>query len=260
MLRTFFPLLCLSSALFGFYVGNPAAPVVMGSGFFSGRYLVKGASGYLYDYSTIKKYHAAGKEALFNPNSVFKEFGIHSQMGNLSMMLLERLEIFGYVGGSKEQTQGKPHPAAMTSFKGHYQFSWATGSKAVLLNCGPFSLGGSFSYFGIPSSPKSYFRYLNRINLPINFGKQNTSLSEWQINGGLSGRFGFLSPYIGGTWLYSKLHISGTSGIGAIDYENEDKWGLFFGLTVSVTGKFHINLERRLYDESGYSLITSAVF
>jgi hypothetical protein len=96
--------------------------------------------------------------------------------------------------------------------------------------------------------------------LPIDFTKQNLSLTEWQISGALSSRFSFLTPYIGGTYLNSKLHVASSPETGPIDFRNEYKFGWFFGLTISMTGRFHLNFERRLRDEFGYTFSTIAVF
>lgn len=253
--------LFFSMPLLASYIGNPSGPCVMNSGFFSRGYLIKGTSGYLYDYSTIKRYHAPKTKEGFDPNSTFKEFGIHSQMGTLSLILLERIEIFGALGGSKEQTKGKTHPSTPFEFESKYQFSWAAGAKTVLLQWGTTSLGCDFTYFAIPSTPQSFFQYFDRFQLPIDFGKQKVYLNEWEIACGLSTRFfGMLAPYIAGSYLYSHLHVDESKEIGKITYENQSKWGYLFGITLSLTGKFHINLERRLKNESGYSLATIAVF
>ena len=248
------------SPLFGAYVGNPANPAIMNSGFFSSNYLIKGTSGYIYDYTSNKRYHAKQKNPDFDPNQTFREFGVHSQLGSFSVIFLERLEIFGSAGGSKEQAKGKPDSPWSVDFESHYQFSWSAGSKLVLLQWGKTFLSCDFTYFAIPSSTKSFFKYLNRFHLPIDFGKQKTSLNEWQISGGLSSRFSIFTPYIGGTYLNSQLHVASNPETGSIDYHNEVKWGYFFGLTLSMTGRFHLNFERRVRDEFGYTFSTIAVF
>lgn len=196
----------------------------------------------------------------FDPNETFKEFGIHSQLGSFSLILLERMEIFGSAGGSKEQAKGKTHPSLNFDFESKYQFSWSAGSKIVLLQWGKTYLGCDFTYFAIPSSSKSFFKYFDRFNLPIDFGaKQKISLNEWQISAGLASKFAFLTPYVGGTYLHSRLHVASTPEI-PIEYKNEVNWGYFFGLTVSMTGRLHFNFERRMRDESGYTFSSIAVF
>lgn len=252
----FFP--CL---LFGAYVGNPANPAIMNTGFFSTSYpFVKGTSGYIYDYTSNKRYEANQKRLQFDPNQTFKEFGLHSQLATFSLILVERMEIFGSVGGSKEQAKGRTHPSFLEDFQSQYQFAWSSGTKIVLIQWGKTYLSCDFTYFTIPESNKTFFQFLNQFKLPIDFTKQTLFLSEWQFSGALSSRFAILTPYIGVTYLNSKLHVASSPETGPIDYHNEYKFGWFFGLTLSMTGRFHLNFERRLRDEFGYTFSTIAVF
>ncbi len=96
------------SSLFGVYVGNPAAPSIMNTGFFSAHNpLVKGTTGYIADYTTDKLFEADKKNDSFDPDDAFRKFIIHSRLASFSVILLERLEIFGTVGGSKPRIKTK---------------------------------------------------------------------------------------------------------------------------------------------------------
>src|SRR3990167_4134730 len=105
--------------LFGAYIGNPAEPALMNTGFFSSSYpLFKFTSGYIGDYISDKRYVTSQSD----PNPV-KHFGLHSQMATLSFIFIERLEIFGNVGGTKEHAKIKEVPTkddlteVLTDFK-----------------------------------------------------------------------------------------------------------------------------------------------
>ncbi|HSX37712.1 MAG TPA: hypothetical protein VLE95_02650 [Chlamydiales bacterium] len=247
--------------LFSAYVGNPANPAIMNTGFFSLNYpFVKGTSGYIYDYTSNKRYTADQQNPDFDPNQTFKEFGLHSQLATFSMIFVERMEIFGSAGGTKEQAKGRTHPSFLEDFESHYQFAWSAGTKIVLIQWGKTYLSCDFTYFAIPESSKTFFKFLNHLHLPIDFSQHNLALQEWQFSGALSSRFAFLTPYAGGTYLHSRLHVSSTPETGPIDFHNERKFGWFFGLTASVTGRFHLNVERRVRDEFGYTFSTIAVF
>ncbi|MBI5272364.1 MAG: hypothetical protein HY861_00075 [Chlamydiia bacterium] len=247
--------------LFGAYVGNPANPAIMNTGFFSLSYpFIKATSGYVYDYTSNKRYRAEQTNPDFDPNANFQQFGLHSQNATLSVILVERMEIFGSAGGSKEQAKGRTHPSFLEDFESHYQFSWSAGSKVVLLQWGKTYFSCDFTYFAIPSSSRSFFKFFNRLNLPIDPAKQTFSLNEWQITGALSSRFAFLTPYVGATYLHSQLHVASGPDIGAINYYNKYNWGCVFGLTLSITGRFHLNVERRVHNEFGYTFSTIAVF
>ena len=256
LLFIFFPIF-----FFGAYVGNPANPAILNTGFFSSGFsFIKATSGYIYDYTSNKHYEANQTNPDFDPNQTFKSFGLHSQLASFSIILVERLEIFGSAGGSKEQAKGLTNPSFLFDFESNYQFSWSAGAKVVLLQWGRTYFSCDFTYFGVPASSKSFFKFFNRMNLPLDLAEQKLSINEWQISAGLSSRFAFLTPYVGATYLNSNLHIASSPETGPIDYHNEDKLGWFFGLTISITGRLHFNYEQRMRDEIGYTFSTIAVF
>jgi hypothetical protein len=232
--------------LFGAYVGNPADPALMNTGIFSAGYPVfKFTSGYIYDYTPNKHYEG--------DDQAIHKFGLHSQLASFSLIFIERLQLFATSGSSKEVVEEKPIYDMIFDIHTNYHFSWSAGAKVILLQWGQTYFSTDFTYFDIPSSQKSFFKYLNRMNLPIGSEKQKFSLNEWQISAGLSSRFFFLTPYIGATYLHSRLSAD-------VEYHNAASWGYFYGLTASLTGRFHLNFERRMRDESAYSFATIAVF
>ena len=261
-----FPLLffLFTLPLFGAYVGNPAAPSIMNTGFFSAHNpLVKGTTGYIADYITDKLYEADKKNSTFNPDDAFRKFIIHSQLATFSAIFLERLEIFGTVGGSKPRTklhEETENTNLLLDFQSNYQFSWSTGAKVVLMQWGQTYFSTDFTYFAMPESTKSYFKFFNRLNLPIDFEKQKLSLKEWQISVALSSRLFFLTPYAGTTYLSSSLRIASGEEVGALNYRNKYNIGYFYGITASLSGKFHLNFEQRFRDEKAYTFSTVAVF
>lgn len=240
-------LVLISLPLFGAYVGNPADPALMSTGFFSSSYpFFKFTSGYIYDYTSNKRYEA--------PDQAIKQFGLHSQLASFSLIFIERIQFFGTAGGSKEMVKEEPIYDTIFNVHTNYHFAWSAGTKAILMQWGQTYLSTDFTYFAIPASSKSFFKFLNRMNLPLDTeAKGKLSLREWQLSLGLSSRFFFLTPYGGATYLHSKLSAEAK-------YRNEFKWGYFYGLTVSLTGRLHLNFERRVRDESAYTFSTIAVF
>ena len=253
-MRWFFLLATLP--LFGAYVGNPADPAIMNTGFFSTNYpFFKFTSGYIYDYTSNKRYVEENSD--LDP---IDKFGLHSQLASFSLIFMERIQFFGTAGGSKEIIKEQPITDLIFDTKTSYHFSWSAGTKIILIQCGQTYLSTDFTYFAIPSSHKSFFKFLNRMNLPLEVEKQKMSLDEWQISAALSSRLFFLTPYGGVTYLNSKLHIQDSPDIPSFNYRNEARWGFFYGLTVSLTGRLHLNLERRVRDEYAYTFSTVAVF
>jgi len=253
--------------LFGAYVGNPADPALMSTGIFSTNYpFFKFTSGYIADYISNKKYEAQQTDPDFDPNRAFKTFGVYSQLASFSMIFIERLQFFGTVGGSKEHAKWQENPTfdaiseTVFDFQTTHHFSWSAGTKIVLLQWGQTYFSGDFTYFAVPSSTKAFFKYFNRLNIPIDLAKHEFNLREWQVSLGLSSRFWFFTPYAGGTYLHSRLHVSGGTEVPSINYHNKDKFGFFYGFTLSLSGRFHLNFERRVRDEFAYSFSTIAVF
>lgn len=252
--------------LFGAYTGNPADPALMSTGIFSSGYsFFKFTSGYVGDYISDKRYQVEPSDPELDPDT-FRHFGLHSQMATFSLILLERIEFFGMVGGSKEHAQWNKTVSAedlstiLLDFHSAHHFSWSTGGNIVLLQWGQTFLSSNFTYFAVPASHKAYFKFLNRLNLPLEITKQAFSLQEWQVTAAISSRFFFITPYAGATYLHSQLHIHAAPDVPAIDYSNEKKIGYVFGVTFSLTGRFHVNLERRIRDEFAYAFSTIAVF
>jgi hypothetical protein len=235
--------------LFGAYVGNPADPALMNTGVFSSSYpFFKFTSGYIYDYTSNKDFVAS--------NELIKRFGLHSQLASFSLIFVERLQLFGSAGGSKESVEEKSIYDMVFDSHTNYHFSWSAGTKVILLQWGQTYFSTDFTYFAIPASAKSFFKLLNRANLPIDFDpnkKQEFSLREWQLSFALSSRFFFITPYAGCTYLHSRLHA-------LINYHNQFNWGYFYGVTLSVTGRLQLNFEQRFRDEAAYTFATTMVF
>lgn len=254
------------SSTYATYVGNPAFPGLSGTGIFSSSYsFFKVTTGYVADYTSNKRFETNQTVALFDPNQAMKQFGLHSQMATLSFIFLERLELFGSAGGTKEHAVWEPDATLSdavqiwSDFQSSYHFSWSVGAKAVIFRLGPLLLGGDFTYFSVPSSQKSYFQFLNRLNLAMD-PKQEFDLNEWQLSCALAAHLFFLTPYAGATYLHSRLDVQGGPNVPALTYRNQDSIGYFYGVTVSLTGRLHLNFERRVRDEFAYTFSTTAVF
>jgi hypothetical protein len=257
----FFPALLAAAP-----IGNPAEPALMSAGLFTGvgRW-IKASTGYVDDYISNKRY-VTNDPAEFDPDRVFKKFGLHSQMGTVSLVFLERIEFYGMFGGTKERIKWyQPPPPTSTlatvfDFQTTYHFAWQLGTKVVLLAWGKTYLGGDFSYFDVPSSHKAFFKFFNRVNLPMDSEPQKFNIKEWQGSLALSSTFWLLTPYAGASYLKSRLHITSGPENSPLEYKNEEPWGYFYGLTLSLSPKFLITGERRLRDEFAYTLLTTVVF
>lgn len=262
----FFIFFFCSSRVFSSPVGNPAGPGLMQAGLLSSSNpWIKITTGYMADYVSNMPLKLSTGSAQFDPKESFKHFGLNSQMATFSLVLLQRLEAYALFGGSKEHLKWHAEPqtslySALFDFQSSYHFSWSAGARVVLLQWGQtfFSIDGS--YFAVPSSQKSFFKFLNRLHLPLDHEKQHFNLREWQACAALSSKFWILTPYAGAKYLHTKLHIQSGPESSSLNYRNSNRIGYFFGLTLSLTSKFLIAGERRVCDEFAYMFSTQAVF
>jgi hypothetical protein len=254
---------CLSNAS---PVNNPSVPGLMQSGIFSSpNPWIKVTTGYLADYVSNMPLRLSHGSGTFNPDQIFKHFGLHSQMASFSLVLLQRLEAYTLLGGSKEHLNfhSEPNTSAFSSvfdFQSSYHFSWAAGARIVLLQWGQTFLCCDGVYFAIPSSQKSFFKFLNRLHLPLDEEKQHFNLREWQAGLAVASRFWIITPYAGVKYLHATLHIQEGTETTALNYRNRLRIGYYFGITLSITSKFLVTGERRVRDESAYMFSTQAVF
>jgi hypothetical protein len=255
-----------ASSLFASPVSNPSIPALTQSGIFSSSNpWIKVTSGYLADYVSNLPLDLRSGSAEFNPDEAFKHFGLHSQMASFSLILLQRLEAYALLGGSKEHLKWHEEPrsslfSSLFDFQTSYHFSWAGGLRVVLLQWGQTFFSCDASYFTVPSSQHSFFKFLNRLHLPMDNEKQHFNLREWQVSAALSSRFWIITPYAGAKYLHARLHIQQGPETSSLNYANSKKIGYFYGLTLSLTSKFLITGERRVRDEFAYMFSTQAVF
>ena len=258
-------ILCLGFFVEAAPVGDPAAPALASRGIFSSNPWIKVTTGYLADYVSNLRLTLSSGNADFNPNETFSQFGLHSQMASFSLVLLQRLEIYTLLGGSKEHLKWHSEPktslySALFDLQTTYHFSWALGTRIILLQWGQTFFCFDGSYFAVPSSQQAFFKFLNRLNLPMEEPGQHFYLREWQMGLSLASHFWIFTPYAGIQYLKTKLHIQSGPDTSVLTYQNKKNIGYYYGLTLSLTPKFLVGFERRVRDEFAYTVSTQAVF
>jgi hypothetical protein len=249
-------LIFLAASLIAAPVGNPAGPALTSGGFLPNPFF-KLATGYLADYISDMRLSLSKGEADFDAENTLHRFGLHSQMATFSLSLLQRIEFYTLLGGSKEHVNLKEEPdtplfSALFGFKTTYHFSWAAGARVVLLQWGQTYFSADGSYFTVPTSQQAFFSFLNRLNLPLDENEQHFFLREWQGGVALSSCFWFLTPYVGIKYLNTTLQIESGPENSSLTYRNEKRIGYYFGATLSFFNKFFLLFEQRLRDEFAY--------
>ena len=115
-------------------------------------------------------------------------------------------------------------------------------------------------YFTVPSSQQAFFKFLNRLNLPLEESGQHFYLREWQGGASLASHFWIFTPYAGIQYLRTKLYIQSGPDNSGLTYHNKETLGYYYGLTLNITSKFLVTFERRVRDEFAYMFSTQAIF
>jgi hypothetical protein len=246
--------------LFGFYTGNPLSPAMLNKGLFGRRgNIIAVGVGYLADFLTDRDMALDGDPSDVNVEAGHN-FSMESQMSSLSIHLVRRLEVYGYLGSSSEKLDYFPIVGTKQDLKARSHFSYVIGAKAILLDFSRFVLSVDYSYFCLPSTSKLR-KKIEGISfpefIPIPLGSQRLNYRQWQVAAGLSARLGPLSPYVGGKYSQAKLKVT-IEKDSPVRFRGKDHWGLFAGLSITLSSSFFVSGELRWFDETAYS--TAAVF
>lgn len=256
----FFLLFLSSSSLFALYTGNPAEPILLKKGIVSPlNTLVTVTTGYLY--TQVFNMDIIPKEI---PDEVsIEKMGdteLFSNMASLGLIILKRLEVYGYLGTSKENidwTSKIPFTSEKLDVKSHFAFS--VGAKAIMLQFGSTVFSLDFQYFTLPSTEKLIPRIVN-IYMPIPIGKQYLKMNEWQIAGGVASKIGPFTPYIGGKYSHVRLKVKSTEGIPDLVFRRRHNYGMFVGASLNFSFLMSATFEARLFDETAISAAVNMVF
>ena len=243
------------------YLGNICSPAVLQTGLFSKHnYLLNLTSGYITDMTWDKKIKPS---SLPNTISLEKvdEFEINSNWATFSLVLLRRLEMYTYLGVSKEKMDwtNKPSFTDTSEVKTQNHFSYVLGAKLNLLYLGNFGLGVSGQYFSLPSSNKLVQR-IRDLNLPFEIGSQYLKVDEWQIASGLTCFLGPFTPYAGIKYLDMQVRVKSTTDLPVLHFENQNNWGVFVGCSLIFSCNFYLNVEGRFIDETAVGASAIAAF
>lgn len=246
------------------YVGNIAGPAILEKGLFSDKDpWIKVQTGYLVDFTNDKKLVSDHNIPILGNENRINDFEIISNMGMISVVLRERMEIYGMLGQSKIELNwfsnapnDEEENGQFRKIESDYNFSWITGTKVILLQFGKTYFGLDFAYFRIPNIKRSLY-FLNDESIPFNTNPQYLTLREWHLAFGLASTMGYFTPYLGGKYLLTKIRFRSDN---SFNLKNRLSFGIFLGTTISVGEKFSLNAEARLHDELAYSVSGSAAF
>lgn len=259
--NSFFLLFLLFSAnLFALYTGNPAGPSLLRHGMVTPiNSLVTITTGYVY--TKVWDMDLTPKD--LPPDVTLEKIGDTEMLSNFAsvgLILLRRLEVYSYLGVSKESIDWKSRlPFTSNELETKNHFSFSVGAKAIMLQFGGTVFSLDFQYFTLPSTDKLLPKIVN-LYMPIPLGKQYLNMDQWQVAAGLASKIGPFCPYIGGKYSKVRLKVNSTEGIPNLAFRNRNNWGLFAGASINFGTLLSATGEIRWFDEKGASAAVSMVF
>ncbi len=258
-----FLLFLFASQGFSAYIGNPASPALMQTGLFNVKnHFINVATGYLADITWDKKIRPSDQPNFVSLDKV-NEFEVRSNFSVISLIFLRRLEIYSYLGVSKEKMdwENKPQYQDKSELKARNHFSYSVGAKAILLYFWGMALGIDGQYFALPSSNKLAQRIIN-LRLPLELSSQYLKLEEWHIALGLGTKLGPFAPYVGINYMKMRLDVQtkDKSDLPTLQFCNRNNWGGYAGCSLNFSHSFYVNFEGRFIDETAISVAAITSF
>lgn len=263
MLKKLLLFLCLFFSccpLFALYTGNPASPSLLQKGLFNAQsYFISVSTGYIYDNVWDKNIVPTETPDFVSLEKV-GDFEVHSNFASFALVFLKRLEIYTYLGVSKENIDWKTKiPFSSTEINTKNHFSYSVGAKAIMLQFSSTVFSIDFQYFTLPKSNKMMQKIVN-IYMPMELSKQYLNIKEWQLAFGIATRLGPLTPYVGGDYSHLRLQVKTENDFPTLDFKNKRSWGIFFGSSLNISSILFVTGEMRFFNEKAFSLSATTDF
>jgi hypothetical protein len=256
-MKYFFFLFCIFR-LNAVFVGNPLNPNLYQDGIIScGCRAFSMRLGYIQECIYKGKYEDEFKtiESTNSDNSLSTYGGI------LTFNFLNRLDVYGMLGNSRLIIDEVIFDKR--------RISWAAGAKALIYKKCNLALGIDIKHFETKSKPN--FFVLEGMPAPL---LTDFKLEYEETQGAVCIAYisNFLSPYIGATYLFSRITPIPNSGAlnlqnfdMIVDFEikkatNRKRWGMVIGATLLNCQTITLNLESRIFDQNSINITSEVRF
>ena len=256
-------LLLLHFPLWTLYMGNPAAPEMTECGLVIPKDSPVGVEvGFAQNWSFDRPMKLA-EEAEPDERTKLNHFSYDSQLGSVTLNIVDRVTAFASFGAMKFDLTRRPLPGNEISYKSDRDFAWSVGGQAVLFFVDWFSFGVSGSY--LTTNPR--VESITQNGALVGAYGARLHYSEWQVGLGGSGRFGIFVPYIGGAFASADLRVTNPEDMMPLalqvrheNFKNYDRPSVVIGLGVSDETWYFGNIEGRFVGETALTLSLSIRF
>lgn len=252
MKRHFLWFFLLFTSAHALYVGNPANPCFLKDGVLI---LKKPGFSIRTGYITEYIYQASFVDEFETTQTTRTNASMTTISGMAVFNILDRWDIYAMAGASKLKMD--------QMIEANRNFSWAVGTTATMYKGEHFSLGADIKYFETDQKPD--FFCINGIARPLE-GSFVLELQEFQAALAGSYTVGDFVPYIGLTYLFSKINPIPTIGLLSIperrrvvQFEanpsiNHKKIGVVLGTSLVSTETMNLNVESRMVDQNAINI------
>jgi hypothetical protein len=249
-MRLIIGLLTAAVPSFAFMFGNPGQPWLMTDGILFDYHLCSLRAAFLDDYVYSQCFE--GQAKLDMPMNKPPIARLSSETALISANIARRLDINGIVGNARLELDRE--------FYFENQIAWGVGAKALLFQGEKILIGCDVKTFQTDQKPT----YIVSTGIPLGIASDFIfSYQEYQAALGISYLAGLFSPYILGTYIFSKivpsryilLRIPGMPGL----FEPEDRiptffsrndWGVAVGATLRMSDKGTLSIESRFLNQN----------
>lgn len=234
------------------FVGNPLDPIFYQDGLLTcGCKSFSMRVGYLQEYIYKGKYEDEFKTI----ESTNSDNSLSTYGGLLTFNFLNRLDVYGMLGNTRMCID-------QVIFDKR-RISWAVGAKALLYKKCNFGIGLDVKHFETTSKPSFFVIEGMPAPLITDFKLEYEETQAALCFGYISQ---FLSPYIGATYLFSRITPIPSSGAldlpnfdMIVDFEikkaiNRKRWGMVIGATILNCQTITLNLESRVFDQNSINI------
>lgn len=168
----------------------------------------------------------------------------------ISFGFIDRVELYTVLGAFTSSVSAS-HQGEHVSLKLSESFGGSVGSRVMAICWGETKLGFNAEYFYGWPLLKSL-----QVGRESSDSDSQSNQRQWQVGVNLSQKFGFLTPYVGGSYSRFILDVSGLPnnlGLNTIQVENSSPYGVCIGLAIAGRKGAFLDIEASFLSEYSVS-------
>ena len=181
---------------------------------------------------------------------------IYTNAGLIALNMWDRFDVFATLGATNFFVD--TNALAFDGSNGYrYEietetaFSWSSGARATIWECGCTSFGAEAQYFY--TKPDVSRVTMGATSSAYVDNQIDAKYHEWQIGIGVAHRINFLVPYLAVKWSHAQMDfddaIVATPSSRLWDLESKKYWGYAVGVSLIDCEKASLTVEGRFADE-----------